>query len=239
MKKIFIIILIVLSINSNAQSLSDSVGNPGFTLIDTIANKLAELAINNITFKVDDAEIKGLNYEIKKNKATWLNSFNASFNLNEANINAVSSTSGQENVYFPRYNFSFTLPIGSLITKAKDVQIAKARHEKALAVKDLSIENLKNSIKMQYQNYQANKYLLALHETILQDEKVLLSNVESKFENNEAGYGLEVLTATSKRYNDELAKKINLLKDLNNSKVLLESLLGMSLEDAMLKIAEQ
>ena len=184
----------------NAQSLTDSIGNPGFVLEDTISDKLAELAINNYMIKADDAEIKSMNHEIKKSKASWFNSLNASFNLNEANIKAPAAD--QQNVFFPRYNFSMTLPLGSFFTKASDVKIAKARHEKAIAMKNADVENLKKLIKMEYQLYQSNKYLLALHELVLQDERVLLSVAEAKFKKNEVG--LEVLTLASKKYNHEL-----------------------------------
>ena len=47
---------------------------------------------------------------------------------------------------------------------------------------------------------------------------------------------LESLSDASKRYQAELVKKINLLKDLNTSRYMLESLLGMTLEEALVKI---
>ncbi len=236
MKFFLNVIMCFFSLQSYSQSLIDSIGNPGFALQDTIEERLAELAINNALTKVDDAEVKTMYYDIKKNKATWLNSFNASFNLNEANINPPPTTTGQ-NLFFPRYNFSLTVPLGSFFTRARDVQIAKSRYEKAIATKDLNVESLKTAIKIQYQKFITNKYLLALHELILQDEKIRLAEVEDKFRNSEIS--LEIFTIASKRYNDELVKKIILLRDMNTSKLELENLLGMTLEAAMESISRK
>lgn len=234
MKYIAVALLLFLSEPGESQSLIDSIGSPGFTLKDTISDKLAEFAVNNMLVKADDAEIKGMAFEIQKNKAAWLNSFNASFNLNEANLKAQSSD--PQNLFFPRYNFSVVVPLGSFFTRAKDVQIARAKHEKSVADRAVDIQNIKTAIKTQYQEYLSNKYFLALHEMVLQDDRVLLSVIEKKFEQNEPGTSLEALTTASKKYNDELVKKISLLKDLNNSKIALESLIGMTLEDALLRI---
>ncbi len=231
MKLVFSFLLLI-AVSSNAQSLADSLGNPGFNLQDSLADKLADFALNNKRVKLADKDISVKKFEVQKNKAAWLNNMSASFNLNEANIKSTSST--QNNIFFPRYNLGLTLPLGFFFSKAKDVQIARGNYEMAEALKEAQVEETREAIKMQYQVYQADKYLLALHETILQDENVLLKEAEAKFAKNEIG--LQAFTDASRRYNAELVKKIGLLKDVNNAKYQLETLIGMSLEDAWAKI---
>ena len=232
MKYVFSLVLIAFFLNGNAQSLVDSIGNPGFSLQDSIGEKLADLAINNRKVKVADVQMKVSKYEIQKNKASWLNNVGANFNLNEYNLN--SQAANGQNLFYPRYNLSLNLPLGFFFTKSKDVKIAKGNYDKAAASREVELADAREAIKMQYELYKANKYFLALHETILQDEKVLLNRVEAKFEKNQVG--LEVFTEASKRYNNELVKKINLLRDLNNSKYQLEKLIGMNLEEALRQI---
>ncbi|MBI3138195.1 MAG: TolC family protein [Sphingobacteriales bacterium] len=231
MKLVFSFLLLI-AVSSNAQSLADSLGNPGFNLQDSLADKLADLALNNKRVKLADKDINVKKFEVQKNKAAWLNNMSASFNLNEANIK--STGTDQNNIFFPRYNLGLTLPLGFFFSKAKDVQIARGNYEMAEALKEAQVEETREAIKMQYQVYQAGKYLLALHETILQDENVLLKEAEAKFAKNEIG--LQAFTDASRRYNAELVKKIGLLKDLNNAKYQLETLIGMPLEDALAKI---
>jgi outer membrane protein TolC len=127
-----------------------------------------------------------------------------------------------------------SLPFGYFFSQSKEVKIAKATLEKSILAKQEEIENIKQAIKIQYETYLANKYFLALHETLLQDQKILLDKVEASFENNQVD--LDVFTTATKSFNDVLVKKISLIQALNSSKYTLESLLGMKLEDAYKKI---
>lgn len=228
---IFVFFLLTVT-NVSAQSLLDSVGNPGFNLQDTISDKLADLALSNRNVVVEQKELDVRQYEMKKNRAAWLNNIGANFNLNEANIKSTAGSNA--NLFFPRYNLSLNLPLGYFFTKTRDVQISKANIELKKAEMDVKVYEIRQAIKLQYQAYRANMFLLALHEAILQDELVIWKKVEAKFAKNEVT--LETLSDASKRYQAELVKKINLLKDLNSSKYALESLLGMTLEEALIKV---
>ena len=97
-------------------------------------------------------------------------------------------------------------------------------------MKEEETQNLKANVNRAYQIYITNNYLLRLQETVLQDEIVLYNTIQEKFEKNQVA--LDVFTNSTKRYNDELVKKINLTREMHLSKIQLESLLGMSLEDA-------
>lgn len=232
MRILLSLLLVLVFSAAGAQSLLDSVGNPGFNLQDTISDKLADLAVSNRNVLVEQRQLDVKNYEMKKNRAAWLNNIGANFNLNEANIK--SNAGSNANLFFPRYNLSLNLPLGYFFTKARDVQISKANIELKKAEMDVKVYEIRQAIKLQYQAYRANMFLLALHEAILQDEMVIWKKTEAKFSRNEVT--LETLSDASKRYQAELVKKINLLKDLNTSKFALESLLGMTLEEAIEKV---
>lgn len=232
MKRLFLGMLLFVSLAASAQSLSDQLRNPGFSLQDSIADKLATMVTKTGYDKYYDKEIEGNLYELRRNKATWLNSFIVSGNLNEANLQNNNSTSADgTNLFFPRYNFGFQLPLGAIFTRGGDVRMARAKYEQSKVNKDIEIGKLKEAIKMQYQEYSANKLLLELQQQVLQDESVLLEQITQKFDNNEVA--LEVFTNASKRYNTELARKVELLRDVNSAKIKLETLIGMRLEDAL------
>lgn len=231
MKTFFSLLLVLVCSVAGAQSLLDSVGNPGFNLQDTLADKLADLAVSNRMVVVEQRGLDVKTYEMKKNKAAWLNNIGANFNLNESNLN---SSVNNANLFFPRYNLSLNLPLGFFFTKARDVQISKANIELKKAEMDVKVYEIRQAIKLQYQTYRASMYLLALHEAILQDELVIWKKTEARFAKNEVT--LETLSDASKRYQAELVKKINLLKDVNTAKYALESLLGMTLEEALAKV---
>lgn len=232
MKHLFVFLFVISFVNSNAQSLVDSISSTGFTLNEAIAEKLSTLAINNRKVVIAEKTVQGAKYEVERTKASFFNNINLSSNFNEFTIN--NTLQGTQNLFFPRYNISLSLPLGFFTTTSKQVKIAKANLERSSAAKELEIDEIKNAIKIQYEMYLANKYYLALHETLLQDQKILMDKIELSFENNQID--LDAFTSATKSFNDVLIKKINLIRDLNTSKFQLENLLGMKLEEAYKKI---
>jgi outer membrane protein TolC len=115
-----------------------------------------------------------------------------------------------------------------------NVNKSKIAAEQAKLNQETIILNIKRNVRVYYQDYISNKYLLALQESLLQDEKIILDRVNTSFENNQVD--LEVFTAATKKYNDLLAKKINLLKDINYAIYNLEEILGMPLDIAISKV---
>lgn len=232
MKLFFVFLLVISSFTSSAQSLVDSISSTGFSLNESVAEKLSTLAVNNRKVEIAEKTIQSSKFVVDREKATWFNNLTFASNFNEYSING--SLQGQQNFFFPRYNLSLSLPFGYFFTQSKQVKIAKATLAKSTIAKQTEIEDVKQSIKIQYETYLANKYFLALHETLLQDQKILLDKVEASFENNQVD--LDVFTNATKSFNDVLVKKITLIQALNSSKYTLENLLGMKLEDAYKKI---
>jgi hypothetical protein len=232
MKHFFVFLLVISFFNSSGQSLVDSISNTDFSLNESVAEKLSTLAVNNRKVDIAEKTIQSSKFAVGREKATWFNNLTFASNFNEYTING--SLQGQQNFFFPRYNLSLSLPFGYFFSQSKEVKIAKATLEKSILAKQEEIENIKQAIKIQYETYLANKYFLALHETLLQDQKILLDKVEASFENNQVD--LDVFTTATKSFNDVLVKKISLIQALNSSKYTLESLLGMKLEDAYKKI---
>jgi outer membrane protein TolC len=232
MKHFFVFFLVISSVTSSAQSLVDSISNTGFSLNESLAEKLSTLAVNNRKVEIAERAVQSSKFEVSKSKATWFNNLAFTSNFNEYSIN--STLQGQQNFFFPRYNLSLSLPFGFFFTQSKEVKIAKVNLAKSIIAKQIEVEDMKQAIKIQYEVYLANKYFLALHETLLQDQKILLDKVEVSFENNQVD--LDAFSTATKAFNEVLVKKITLIKDLNASKYQLENLLGMKLEAAYRKI---
>jgi outer membrane protein TolC len=232
MKHHLFIFLLIISFKLNAQSLVDSISNTGFSLSETVADKLSTLAVNNRKVAIAQKTVEENKHEVGKSKSTFFNNIAFTSNFNEYSING--TLQGQQNYFFPRYNLSLSLPFGFLFTQSKEVKVAKSKLDQSVLARDMEIDDVKQSIKTQYESYIANKYFLALHETLLQDQKILMDKVAASFENNQVD--LDVFTSATKSFNDLLVKKISLIQQLNSSKYILENSLGMKLEDALKKI---
>jgi len=225
------------ALRGNTQNLSDSITYAGFSLQDVIAEKLSNLAINNYQIKIANKEIDVTTQEISRSKAAWLNNISVSGNLNEYSL---KSTLGNSIItpqlnFYPRYNINLSLPLGFIMTRMSENKIAKINKEKSIDQRDKILYDLKQQIKTQYQLYLSNKYLLAIHESTIQDDKILFERVQTQFDNNQVD--LEVYSSAVKKFNDQLTRKISLLRDFNASRYALEGLLGMDLNEAIRQIS--
>lgn len=232
MKYLVLSCLLFLFLNGKSQSLLDSIGSTDFMIQETIAEKLADLAVSSNRVKIAEKGMEVSKSEIKKSQADWLNVLTGSYNHVLFNLN--NPFKSQASQFFPKYNATLNLPLGFFLTRTSEVKIAKGNYEKSIVLRDQELSDVKKLIKVQCQTYQANLYLLSLQESLLQDEKILLDNVSNLFDNNQAN--LQAFTDATRRYNLELVKKITLIKEVNSSKFELEALLGMKLSEALRKI---
>jgi len=238
MKYFFSFMILIFSLKGSSQSFADSITYVGFNLQDAIAEKLSNFAINNLQVKLVNKDVDIADQEINKSKALWLNHITVAGNLNEFSLrNTLSNTIiiTPQYSFFPRYNIGLSLPLGFIKTHIAENKIARLNKEKLTDQKEKTLSELKIQIKTQFQIYLTNKYLLAIHESTLQDDKILFERVQVQFENNQID--LEIYSVAAKKFAEQLTKKISLLRDVNSSKYLLDGLIGMDLNEALRQIS--
>ena len=133
-------ILIMISFNAKSQSidynkiiLPEGISDIGY------AEKLVQLAWQNHPSNDDVKKSVALaKYDLKIGKIDWLDAFQASANLNEFNIDP-SSDIANRSLFFPRYNFSLSLPLGQLFT---DPMVTKKNHIK-VEIAESRVNNVK------------------------------------------------------------------------------------------------
>lgn len=227
--------ILCFSINSFCQSSIDAIAAPGFIMSDKVGHALANLAVQHYRIKIADDNIKYTQQEMDKVKLSWMNNLNASFNLNEFSLQ--NSLFQQQNSFFPRYNFSLSLPLGFIATKKKEIQMAKTNNQRSKDIRELELQQLKDAVIQEYQVYVSGKYLLEIHQLALQDEKMIVDKAAQSFESNQIE--LEAYTNYTRRYNEFLTKKVTLLRDLNSSRYRLEAYLGMDLDTALAQVGKR
>ncbi len=235
MKRILFFGIFLLSIKAFSQSNLDAIATPSFMMNDKVGHELSKLAAAHYRIKIADDNVKYTQQEMDKIKLSWMNNLNASFNLNEFSLQ--NSLFQQQNSFFPRYNFSLSLPLGFIATKKKEVQMAKTNTQRSIDIRELEIQQLKEAVIQEYQNYVSNTYLLEIHQLTLQDEKMILDKASQSFESNQID--IEAYTNYTRRYNELLTKKVTLLRDLNSSRYRLEAYLGMDLELAFKTVRQK
>ncbi|NSL86699.1 TolC family protein [Chitinophaga solisilvae] len=201
-------------------------------IVARFKQRLVELALQNPGIQHYDVQQEVNKYEKRIAAARWANLFSASGNLNEITLRGNS----QGSVYYPRYNFGVFVPLGSFITIPSEVRRVKAQSKLIDTEKKSKAMELKARVLHQYEDYAALKQLLEIHLPVLEDALNHFSQIEEKFKAGDASVPMDIYKEAYRSYNNELVRKITLERDLRQSKIDLEGLVGVTLEEVLLQV---
>ncbi|PWV55786.1 TolC family protein [Chitinophaga sp. S165] len=232
-KGLFLIIGLIGCLLAQAQKKETSLyipltDSPEVTQLKAV---LVELAMQNPSLKVYDNKAKIARYQTNKAMAGWANMFQASGNLNEYTLKNNSNNA----TFFPRYNFSLTVPLGSFISIPNDVKIAKTEKKVIINMKEDEQRKLKADVLNAYELYAANKKMMELEVPLLEDVYNHYKQTEEKFSSGDKEVSVETLNIAYRSYNEEMVRKVMLERDIRQAKIELEKLIGISFEEAVLQ----
>jgi outer membrane protein TolC len=192
------------------------------------SEKLVRLAWqNNPGVEVLRNEYDKSTLEVKYSKWNWLENFRVTGNLNEFNIHKSDALSGSQ--FFPRYNISASISMGTLFTNPIKTKIEKGN----LSISSNNINQAKLAIRSEvlrkYQTYLSNKEINDLRIQMLEDSFSDYKLKEQSFSRGEIT--LVEYTFSLDRYNQQKISKIQSEKDLQISILELEELIGIKLSD--------
>lgn len=235
MKKhsILTFVLIITALGLNAQT-PQAKTTKDYTQED-IQNKLVQLAYNNPSIRIRDYEKAKTDAELNKAGANWLNYVTLSANLNEVTLKTYKTTPGtvdvRNNIYYPLWNVGINVPLGSLVGKGSDVRIARRNVDIAKAEQEVAKRQVKAMVLSKYHDYLMTKEMLALQNEVTEDDYTAFSTAEAKLANGSISY--ESYALASQRYNEDRNKKLSLERDLANTKLEIEEIIGVKLEEAL------
>lgn len=199
-----------------------------------IGEALVEIALEN--YPAQEAllfEVKQEDENITLARWSWLNDLDASFNLNEGNINPEIT---QSNLFFPRYNLRFTISPGTFISTPSKVKIAKL--QKQIAQKNVLEQQLsiRKEVLVRYFTYLYSIQLLQVQSQAYQDVYSSFRLATEAFTNGEITldeYNQSLMAKNSAQQIRTEAERSMVIAELE-----LEEVLGMSLERALEIIGE-
>ncbi len=208
---------------------------PDVSTVTRFKAKLVELALQHPDMKQYAVKKQINKYETNIAGSAWLNHFSAAGNLNEFTIKGSSGTTNN-NTFFPRYNFGVMLPIGNLIKIPNDVKRVRAEKKLLETQQESDALSVKALVLQAYEEYAANKQLYELHLPLVEDALLNYTQMEEKFRAGDETVSIELYKESYRSYNGEMAKKILLEKELRQSKLKLEEMVGTTLEQVLLQI---
>ncbi len=192
--------------------------------------KLVQLAwANNPENQILHHQVNASVYNEKIAKRNFLNQVQATGNLNEFNVNPPSTNS--QPIFFPRYNFGATLNLGNIFTDP--IKVKRAKEETAIAIQHVNSRKLtlRAEVLRRYQAYLTNKELLKVQADALEDASASFSLAEQKFKNGEAT--IVEFNSALENHNIRKTQKITAERDFYISKIDIEELIGVKLEDVV------
>jgi outer membrane protein TolC len=196
-----------------------------------ITEKLVQLAwANDPSNQLLYNQVKVTEYNTKLAKRNFLNQAQGTGNINEFNINPPPTANGFP-AFYPKYNFSATLNLGNFFNDP--LRVKKSKEETEIALKNIQSRKLsvRAEVLRRYQDYLTNKDLLKVQTESLEDASASFSLVEQKFKNGQTSI-LEFNNALE-NHNIRKTQRIVANRDYLISKINLEELIGIALEDVL------
>jgi outer membrane protein TolC len=226
--RIFFIVFLLFTQTTQAQTSKKNIHSDSTRM--TIRERLVQLAMQNPSYEMVDHASLASSYQIRIAKSAYLGLFSAQGNINEFTITGSPTTNGQ-NVpyYYPRYNFALNIPFDIFARTTNNVKIAKENYYITMAAKNEKFREIKADVLTKYENYLLAKQLVELQGKITQSEYATLKRAESDFGENLVK--LEEVDKAQKNYISEQVKSLTLQKDLNVTKIEIEKVIGVKIEE--------
>jgi outer membrane protein TolC len=217
-----------------SQTLPAQTPGPLYRPLDTlrisdIREKLVRLALQNPAYEMVDHANTAASYQIKIAKAGYLGLFSAQGNLNEFTISPPKVNNGAYPYYYPKYNLALNVPFDIFTRTPNNVKIARENYYITTAAKNQKFREIKADVLTKYENYLLAKQLVELQGRITQGEYATLKRAESDFAENLIK--LDDVERAQKSFIIEQVKSLTLQKDLNLSKIEIEKVIGVEIED--------
>ncbi|HLK29624.1 MAG TPA: TolC family protein [Puia sp.] len=248
MKKCCIVFLLIGNIvNAQVNPPKQYNTTSNYSLTDTLRNynireKLVQLAMNNPAYEISDRLANVAEYQVRLAKGSWLAAISAQGNVNEYTINpssagyttittgtTVSKVANQS--YYPKYNFGLTIPFDIFTRVPNNIKIAKENYLIAQASKNDKYRQIRADVLTKYEDYLLAKQKLELQIQITQDAFTTYQIAEQGYKQNTIK--ADDYSKAYKSWATEQVSKLDLQRNLNVTKIDLEKIIGVKLDDVL------
>jgi outer membrane protein TolC len=197
--------------------------------VNNIREKLVQLAMQNPAYEIVDRTALAASYQVKIAKSAYLGLIAAQGNVNEFTVNPPKYNGQSVPFYYPKYNLGVNIPFNIFTTVPNTTKVAQENYYIADAAKREKYLEIKADVLTKYENYLLAKQLVELQGKIVQGEYAAFKRAEGDFAENLIK--LEVVEKEQKLYINEQIQYLTLQKDLNLTKIQLEKVIGVNIEE--------
>mgnify|MGYP001602168944 FL=1 len=193
-----------------------------------IRERLVQLALQNPSFEIADGNIAIAQYNLKLAKNSWQDHLYVIANVNES---AFKSSATPNNIYYPKLNVGFNLPLSIFSRRSNDINIAKENIAIGQAQKNEMYRVIRAQVLTAYEDYLQKKALLELQVELTTEQYTAYLTGQKQYAEGEIK--IDYLNVFYKNYNVELAKERSLERDQNVAVIEIESSIGVKFSDVL------
>jgi outer membrane protein TolC len=239
MKKV--IFLMFVTANVFAQTVDyNKIILPNHVQSPDFAEKLVQLAWqNNPLNEVYKSEIKINEYAVKRNKADWWDIVQLQGNLNEFTVNKYLLNQDEEGAlledrstradFYPLYNIRASISLGMFVRIPYNRRMDKERVSISESNLDARKLELRNQVMKTYNDYLLREKIYKIQAQLFSDKETAHKLVEQKFKNGEVNF--DNFYKSQADYGNAQITLLTAETDYKNTKLDLEKLIGVALED--------
>ncbi|MEO1051427.1 MAG: TolC family protein [Bacteroidota bacterium] len=168
--------------------------------------------------------------EIKLQKRSWWDGFNITGNVNDLILSS-DSLIAERAQFFPIYNFSGRLSIGTFVTLPLNTKIAKEKYKIAESNLNAKKLNVRAEVLKLYEQYKLARELLGIQNEILEDAQSNYSLYESKFRDGDTTF--EEYRLAQVNLNQVKIERAKAQAAFEVAKINLEEMIGVPLEEVI------
>ncbi len=193
--------------------------------------RLVQLAWQNYpSSEIFTSRVKIAQKKISLERFSWTDDIKASFNFNQRNIDqGLSAGDSLGGNYYPWYNFGVGVTIGSFVQTPIRASIAKEELDIAVATLNQQKLSLRAEVLKRYKDYQLKLELLKIRTQAVEDAYSTHLLITRDFEKGAAP--LEEFIKSAAAYNAAIEAKLIADKNVLESKISLEEMIGIKLEE--------
>ncbi len=193
--------------------------------------KLVQLAWQNYpSSEIYTSKVRIAEKKISLERFSWTDDLRASFNFNQRNIESgLQSTDSFGGNYYPWYNFGVGFNIGTFVQTPLRTSIAKEELDIANAYLNQHKLSIRAEVLKRYKDYQLKVELLKIRTQAQDDAYSTHQLITRDFEKGAAT--LEEFIKSAAAYNAAVEAKLIADKNVLESKISLEEMIGVKLEE--------
>jgi len=199
----------------------------------SIEERLVQIAWkNNPASAMAKNNVSIAEYQLKRVQWSWLDHVTISGNLNEFTIKGRDEENPQSrNNFYPRYNIGASFRLSSFAQTPLDVKVAREQVQNSNELVNQLKLQLRADVLKRYNAYKASLDVYTLQSEAFRDLDTGFKLTEEKFDKGEAS--TDQYNAARERRDGQRLRMLNAEQDYLMSKIDLEELLGLKVEEIL------